>query len=130
LQVTQILNSVSHPQAVCSYVELTLDQLPLRRWARVLNVARPADAPGRQLALRLAEIGFVPDEPVCVMARGALGGDPLAVRVGQATFALRRHEAALVQLVPQSVAPVAQPKAALNEPPRGACVLGPEAGRG
>ena len=94
------------PQAVCCNAACTLDQLPLRHWARVLEVAHPADAQERHLALRLAEIGFVPDEPVCVMARGAPGGDPLAVRVGQATFALRRREAALVRIAAQDAAPV------------------------
>jgi ferrous iron transport protein A len=123
---------MTYPQAACASAALTLDRLPLRQWARVRDVARPTDTPGRQLALRLAEIGFVPDEPVCIMARGVLGGDPLAVRVGQATFALRRHEAALVQLVPQSVAPaqVAQPKATRNKSPRGTRLFRPEAGRG
>jgi len=83
---------------------LTLDQLPIRQWARVLDVAYPAGMHSGHLALRLTEIGFVPDEPVCIMARGALGGDPLAVRIGRATFALRRHEAALVRVVPQITA--------------------------
>jgi ferrous iron transport protein A len=32
------------------------------------------------------------------MARAALGGDPLVVRVAQSTFALRRAEAACVHL--------------------------------
>jgi len=93
-----------NPKAVHASAASTLERLPVRQWARVLDVARPADAQGRHLALRLTEIGFVPDEPVCVMARGALGGDPLAVRVGRATFALRRHEAALVRVGPPSAA--------------------------
>jgi ferrous iron transport protein A len=86
-------------KTVCASA-VTLDRLSTRVWGRVLDVACPADAQGGRLALRLTEIGFVPDEPVCVMAHGALGGDPLAVRVGHATFALRRHEAALVHVVP------------------------------
>jgi ferrous iron transport protein A len=99
---------VTPSQAIGATAPLTLDRLPVRRWARVLDVARPADAQGRNLALRLTEIGFVPDEPVCVMAHGALGGDPLAVRVGHTTFALRRHEAALVQVMPQDASPAAR----------------------
>lgn len=51
--------------------------------------------------LRLLEIGFLPGEPVRLMACGPTGRDPLAVRVGQSTFALRRHEAALVQVTAQ-----------------------------
>ena len=92
--------------AACASTALTLDRLPVRQWARVLDVARPAEAQDRHVALRLAEIGFVPDQPVCIMVRGAWGGDPLAVRIGHATFALRRHEAALVQVMPQADAPV------------------------
>jgi ferrous iron transport protein A len=79
---------------------LTLDRLPDRQWATVLDVARLAGQEERQLALRLTEIGFVPGEPVRILARGVPGNDPLAVRVGQTTFALRRHEAALVQVTP------------------------------
>lgn len=47
----------------------------------------------------LEEIGFIPGERVTLMARGMLGGDPLVVRVGASTFALRRAEAACVQLM-------------------------------
>ena len=50
------------------------------------------------LAERLAEIGFLPGERVRVLAR-ALFGEPLAVRVGSDTFALRRAEAACVLVV-------------------------------
>ena len=44
----------------------------------------------------LEEIGFMPGEQVELLARGAFGGDPLVVRVGLSTFALRRAEAACV----------------------------------
>ena len=51
------------------------------------------------------EIGFLPGEPVRVIAKGFPTADPLAVRVGQATFALRRHEAAQVLVhVPRGAA--------------------------
>ena len=48
----------------------------------------------------MLEIGFLPGEQVRVMAHGYPGRDPLAVRVGHTTFALRRHEAALIRVVP------------------------------
>jgi len=73
---------------------LTLAQTPLRQRHVVAAVQAPADAP--EWARWLEEIGFIPGEPVMLMARGALGGDPLVVRVGQSTFALRRAEAACV----------------------------------
>lgn len=46
----------------------------------------------------LEEIGFLPGEQVVLMARAQPGGDPLVVRVGSSTFALRRAEAACVQI--------------------------------
>ena len=56
-------------------------------------VTRPDDEILRQ---RLAELGFVKGERVRVVAEGFPGRNPIAVRVGGATFALRRHEAELV----------------------------------
>ena len=79
---------------------LSLDQLPSHQWATVVDVQRPADAEDRDLALRLTEIGFVPGEAVCIVATGVPGREPLAVRLGHTTFALRRHEAALIRVVP------------------------------
>lgn len=51
------------------------------------------------IARRLREIGFVGGEPVRVIATGPLGGDPLLVQIGFTRFALRRAEAARVQLM-------------------------------
>ena len=48
----------------------------------------------------LAEIGFLPGESVRVIARGAPGGDPLVVRIGDSTFALRKAEAACIRVLP------------------------------
>jgi len=48
---------------------------------------------GDLLARRLLEIGFYPGAVVEVVAAMWPGDDPLAVRVGGATFALRRQEA-------------------------------------
>jgi ferrous iron transport protein A len=42
----------------------------------------------------------LPGEEVMVMARGLLGADPIVVRIGQSTFALRRAEAACVRVEP------------------------------
>ena len=46
----------------------------------------------------LEDIGFIPGEQVTVLARGRPGGDPLVVRVGLSTFALRRAEAACIDV--------------------------------
>ena len=77
---------------------LTLDRALLGECQVVAAVAAPPGAP--EWARWLEEIGFIPGEQVVLMARAALGGDPLVVRVGQSTFALRRAEAACVQLKP------------------------------
>jgi ferrous iron transport protein A len=57
--------------------------------------AHGADA----IARRLRELGFVNGEPVRVVARGPLGGDPLLVQIGYTRFALRKSEAARVRLI-------------------------------
>lgn len=74
----------------------TLESAQLGERHVVDLVNAPADAP--EWERWLEEIGFIPGEQVVLMARGAMGGDPLVVRVGQSTFALRRAEAACVQL--------------------------------
>jgi ferrous iron transport protein A len=73
---------------------VTLDTLDLNRPMLVADVRVPAELP--EWRLWLEEIGFIPGEPVCVLARALPGGDPLVVRVGSSTFALRRAEAACV----------------------------------
>ena len=73
--------------------------LDLARIGHPLTVARvdpPAAAP--EWARWLEEIGFIGGERVMLMARGLPGGDPLVVRIGQSTFALRRAEAACVRV--------------------------------
>jgi ferrous iron transport protein A len=76
-------------------VTRTLEQLALREPSVVRDVrvgaGDPADWPRW-----LEELGFIPGEPVTVLARGVPGGDPLVVRVGESTFALRRAEARCV----------------------------------
>ncbi len=70
------------PQGVCAVV-------------RGVEDAHPADA----IARRLRELGFVHGEPVRVVARGPLGGDPLLVQIGYTRFALRKSEASRVHLM-------------------------------
>jgi ferrous iron transport protein A len=62
----------------------------------VHSVSAPGHAP--EWAAWLEEIGFLPGEPVCVMARGLPGADPLVVRIGESTFALRRAEAQCIMV--------------------------------
>jgi ferrous iron transport protein A len=64
--------------------------------ARVREVLRKPGAAFDLVARRLDELGFVPGEPVKVVAFGPLGADPVLVQIGFTRFALRRAEAARV----------------------------------
>ncbi len=77
-----------------------LHQLACHTQALVVGMNPCEDESDRQVALRLLEIGFLPGESVRVIGHGVPGHDPLAVRIGHSTFALRSHEAALVQVRP------------------------------
>lgn len=72
----------------------TLDRSRLRERCVVTAVQAPVRAP--EWGPWLEEIGFMPGEQVELMARGAFGGDPLVVRIGLSTFALRQAEAACI----------------------------------
>jgi ferrous iron transport protein A len=56
------------------------------------------------IAQRLRDLGFVPGEPVRIVARGPLGADPLLVQIGATRFALRRTEAARVTVALENAA--------------------------
>jgi ferrous iron transport protein A len=83
-------------------------QIPLAQLKRgqVGIVAGLVDVPrfhagsgsGDSLLARLRDLGFVPGARCEVVARMWLGGDPLAVRIGGSTFALRRAEASAVHV--------------------------------
>lgn len=81
---------------------ITLDTLPVGAKATVVHIA-PGNPQhdGATLARRLMELGFVPGEQIRMLKRGMPGGEPLAIKVGNATFALRRFEAALVSIQPE-----------------------------
>jgi ferrous iron transport protein A len=77
---------------------MTLDLAAIGHALIVRQVQAPPAAP--EWARWLEEIGFIAGERVMLMRRGLPGGDPLAVRIGQSTFALRRAEAACVLVAP------------------------------
>jgi len=83
---------------------ISLDKLLAGEAGVVCTVASTPEfdrGSGLDLARRLMEIGFVPGESLRVLRRGFPGGEPIAVRIGQSTFALRRFEAALISVVRQ-----------------------------
>jgi ferrous iron transport protein A len=75
-----------------------LDHAPVGEVFTVQRIDPDPAVPER--SVQLEELGFHPGEQVAVMTRGFPGGDPLVVRVGQSTFALRRAEAACVHVAP------------------------------
>ena len=75
---------------------VTLADLPKGARARVRGIRTVAVADGDQLGRRLQEIGFVEGESLRIVAHGFPRGEPIAVRVGGTTFALRRFEAQCV----------------------------------
>jgi ferrous iron transport protein A len=54
------------------------------------------------IAQRLRDLGFVPGEPVRVVARAPWSADPLLVQIGSTRFALRRAEAQRVSVTLES----------------------------
>jgi ferrous iron transport protein A len=66
--------------------------------AIVAGVGSPAMAQDRELVLRLIELGFIPGERLRVIAHGQPGNEPIAVRLGGTTFALRRLEAGYIRV--------------------------------
>lgn len=81
-----------------SLSEQGLHQWPQRVPAEVVGFAATTDAEDQGVLLRLLEIGFLPGEAVRVVARSFPRNDPIAVRVGHTTFALRGREAALIRV--------------------------------
>ena len=54
-----------------------------------------------ELERRLIELGFVEGARVEILHQGLFGGDPIAVRISEATVALRRREAASILVEPE-----------------------------
>jgi ferrous iron transport protein A len=69
--------------------------------ARVVAISSVESKPSLDLARRLAELGFLPGERLRIVARGLLGREPIAVRIGTGTFALRLFEAACIRVCPE-----------------------------
>ena len=91
-------------------VAIALSDLPVGGFATIHAVLPAESAVDRHLVMRLIEIGFVPGERVRVVAHGHPGREPVAVRLSAAdsgrrnmngsTFAMRRHEADFIRVVP------------------------------
>jgi ferrous iron transport protein A len=67
--------------------------------ATVIGLAATDGAEQLAMKMRLLELGFTPGEKIRVVAESFPHRDPMAVRLGNTTFALRRHEAAMIHVV-------------------------------
>lgn len=74
-----------------------LDQASVGHRYVIAALQAPIDAP--EWAHWLEDIGFISGEIVTVTGRSALCGDPLVVRVGASTFALKRAEAKCIRVL-------------------------------
>lgn len=81
---------------------MRLSDLP-RNAAAVVDGVHDAHA-GDAIARRLRDLGFVDGEAVRVVAVAPMGGDPLLVQIGYTRFALRRAEAARVNVRTEAAA--------------------------
>ena len=78
---------------------MTLDQLPLNQTATITSI----DWSGLDVreARRLQELGFGEGASVSASHRGVLcWRDPLAIKIGRMTVALRKAHAAAMQVTP------------------------------
>jgi ferrous iron transport protein A len=78
---------------------MTLTDLALNHPAKVMCVT--PTGPEDVVAARLSELGFVKGEDVRVVGFGPFGRDPLLVQIGFTRFALRRREAARIEVAAQ-----------------------------
>lgn len=79
---------------------MLLSELALGQTASVVSVhdAYPDDA----IAQRLRDLGFVSGELIKIRALGPLGNEPILVNIASSQFALRRNEAARIQIARES----------------------------
>lgn len=70
---------------------MTLDQLAIGDRALIKSYSE------EDLALKLMELGMIPNELV-TMIRKAPVGDPIAIKIGNSVLALRIDEASAVQI--------------------------------
>jgi ferrous iron transport protein A len=94
-----LMAAANLPEAGSRTRTATLADLPRGVRAVVAGVGPSVMAEDADLVRRLVEIGFVPGEEVRVIAHGMPGHEPVAVRLGSTTFALRRFEAEYVRVV-------------------------------
>lgn len=89
------LECVPSPEACASLTDLRKGET-----GRIVALSARHPQATADLLRRLSDLGFLPGELARVVARGPFGAEPIAVRIGTATFALRRLEADCIQITP------------------------------
>jgi ferrous iron transport protein A len=85
------------------YGTLALGAAPVGFVGRIHAIRVTAETtglPAAELERRLIELGFVEGSRVEILHQGLFGHDPIAVRVNEATVALRRREAGAILVEP------------------------------
>jgi ferrous iron transport protein A len=105
MELHQIIPAFSAPEVSAAAAppphDIRLADLATGTEARVvMNSAADSNTPV-EVHRRLEELGFLPGEKLRIVARGFLGKEPLAVRIGTGTFALRLFEAACIRVCPE-----------------------------
>ena len=77
---------------------MLLNDLPNGAHATVTRVVSTSSEVDAVSLRRLAELGFIPGEPVQLLRRGPGGREPLAVLIGDTLFGLRLLEAQCVEV--------------------------------
>ncbi len=80
-----------HVHQICN-----LSQLKKGDCATIMGLANADEKRPESIRTRLLELGFLPGEKISIIAESFFGKDPIAVRIGNASFALRRLEASMI----------------------------------
>lgn len=77
----------------------TLDQAQENVTFRILSIKDDSSLPDPlEKSRQLLELGFIKGEQVVLLRRTQPGSDPLVVRIGSSTFALRKAEASCIEI--------------------------------
>lgn len=79
---------------------MLLNELPNGAHATVDKLVAGSHEVDEAALRRLAELGFIPGEPLQLLRRGPGGREPLAVLIGETMFGLRLLEAQCIAVIP------------------------------
>jgi ferrous iron transport protein A len=95
-----VFNDSTTADAHAQQVTVPLHQLRKGDCATVVGMTEGGSEDDAATRRRLLELGFAQGEAIRIVAEAFPRRDPIAVRLGNVTFALRRHEAAMIRVLP------------------------------